>query len=283
MTFGQRALAILRSVLYLGLTFGIWMTLSMAAVKSELLTENPTATDSPALLIGGLIAITATLLATFFMCAITKEPVGDAGFRDPDPRRKVGFGFLWGGIIVALAVVVPWAAGHESLGGPNARAATVAAVGLRELGAFVPQSAAEEIFLRGYALLHLRRGIGDVPAVLLTGSLFGVLHLANPESGLLAAFAITLVGIFLGFLVVRTGSLWMAIGLHIAWNWFEGFFFGHPVSGMPAGVALIRRTAADESLWTGGAFGPEKSLPTIVILVACVAAVLFWRRRTKVA
>src|SRR5262249_53461940 len=196
----------LRAVLYLLLAAGVYMVLATAASKSELITDNPRAADSPVLLISGLVMLAAALIPTFFMCMVSREPVGAVGFADPNPRRKVALGFLLGGVIVALAVVAPWAAGHEHLPGPNAGAATVAMVGLRELGAFVPQSAAEEVFLRGYALAHLRRGVGDLPAVLVTGSVFGVLHINNPSSGPLAAAVIALVGIFLGLLVVRTGS-----------------------------------------------------------------------------
>src|SRR5262249_40089366 len=261
----------------------LYFVLSIGATQAGLVKQGVGTLDDPALLIGGLIGLISTLGATFFMCMIRGEPVGSVGFADPDPRAKVGLGFLWGGAIVAIAVVVPWIAHHETLGGPNAGAKAVAIAGLRLLGGFAPQSASEEIFLRGYALSHLRRGIGNVPAVLATGTTFGVLHLFNPNSSWVAAANISLVGVFLGALVVRTGSIWMAIGLHISWNWFEGFFFGHPVSGIFPGTALIVRTTADGSLWTGGGFGPEASLPTAIVLFGCLAAVLFWRRERKPA
>jgi CAAX protease family protein len=281
MTIWQRALEVLRAVLFVLLCIGVYFLLSIAATQSGLLKQGLGTLDDSGLLIGGLIGLVSTVGATSFMCMIRGEPIGDVGFADPNPRAKVGWGFLWGGAIVALAVVIPWAAHHESLGGPTGSAGAVTMAGLRLLGGFAPQSASEEIFLRGYALAHLRRGVGNVPAVLVTGTLFGVLHLANPNSSWVAAANISLVGVFLGALVIRTGSIWMAIGLHIAWNWFEGFFFGHPVSGIAAGTALLHRASADQSLWTGGAFGPEASLPTAIVLAASLAAVLFWPREQK--
>ena len=283
MTIGQRALEVLRAVLFVLLVIGLYFVLSIAASQVGLVRQSTGTLDDPSLLIGGLIGLAATVGATYFMCVMSREPMGHAGFADPNPQRKVGLGVVWGGGIVALAVVIPWVAHHESLGGPNAGAINELTAGLRELGAFTPQSASEEIFLRGYALTHLRRGVGDAAAVLVTGTTFGVLHLANPNSSWVAAANISLVGIFLGVLVIRTGSIWMAIGLHIAWNWFEGFFFGHPVSGIAPGTALIRRSGADDSLWTGGAFGPEASLPTAIVLAACLAAVLFVTRERKPA
>jgi membrane protease YdiL (CAAX protease family) len=281
MTIGQRVLEVLRAILFLALSFGLYIVLSIAATQVGLVRQGTGTLDDPSFLIAGILTLAATVGATFFLCAISREPIGNVGFADPNPQRKVGLGFLWGGAIVALAVVVPWAVRHETLGGPNAGAVGVLSAGLRELGAFTPQSASEEIFLRGYALAHLRRGVGNVPAVLVTGTAFGVLHLTNPNSNWVAAANISLVGIFLGALVIRTGSIWMAIGLHIAWNWFEGFFFGHPVSGISPGTALIQRASADNSAWTGGAFGPEASLPTAIVLFGCLLAVLFWRREPK--
>jgi hypothetical protein len=278
MTIAQRAIEVLRAVLFVLLCIGLYFVLSIAATQAGLVRPGRGTLDDSAIMIGGLIGFVASLGATFFMCLIRGEPVGEVGFGDPNPRRKVGLGFLWGGAIVTVAVLIPWIARRESLGGPNAGAWAVAMTGLRQLGAFTPQSAAEEIFLRGFALAHLRRGLGNVAAVLLTGTLFGVLHLANPNSSWIAAVNISLVGVFLGALVVRTGSIWMAIGLHIAWNWFEGFFYGHPVSGIFPGTALLTRAAADASLWTGGNFGPEASLPTAIVLLGCLSAVLLWPR-----
>jgi membrane protease YdiL (CAAX protease family) len=193
----------------------------------------------------------------------------------------VALGFFWGGLLVALTVAIPWLSGHERLGGPEVGASALLVGALRDLGALVPQSAAEEIFLRGYALTHLRRGVGSVLAVLLTGSLFGILHLGNPNVSRMAIINIALVGIFLGAVVVRTGSLWTTIGLHIAWNWFEGFFFGHPVSGIQAGTSLFHRIAPSGDAWTGGGFGPEASVPTAVVVAAMLAGTLLWRTKSS--
>jgi len=281
MTLKLRALEVLRALLFVLLGIGLYFLLAIGATQAGLVQQGNGTIDSPGFLISGLIALVSMVGATFFMCMIRGEPVGEVGFADPNPRRKVAFGFLWGGVIVTLAVLIPWMAHHESLAGPNASAKVVAIGGLRLFGGLAPQSAAEEMFLRGYALAHLRRGVGNIPAVLLTGTVFGVLHLTNPNSTWVAAANISLVGVFLGALVIRTGSIWMAIGLHISWNWFEGFFYGHPVSGIAAGTALVRQTAFDESLWTGGKFGPEASLPTAIVLAGCLAAVLFWPRERK--
>ncbi len=71
----------------------------------------------------------------------------------------------------------------------------------------------EEILFRGVILAGLRRSLGDATAVLITAFLFAALHL-SPER-FLAQF---LVGLLLGALVVRCGSIWPAILLHALHN-----------------------------------------------------------------
>jgi membrane protease YdiL (CAAX protease family) len=67
----------------------------------------------------------------------------------------------------------------------------------------------EELLFRGLLLAGLRRSLGDAGAVLASAFCFAALHL-SPER-FLAQFA---VGILLGMLVVRSGSLWPAVVLH---------------------------------------------------------------------
>ena len=71
----------------------------------------------------------------------------------------------------------------------------------------------------------------------------------------------------------RTKQLWLSIGLHIGWNFFEGVVFGFPVSGLDI-YPLLRIKVTGPELWTGGAFGPEAGL--IVLPSLIVGAVLIY-------
>jgi len=102
-------------------------------------------------------------------------------------------------------------------------------------------------------------------------------HLANPNWSLLAIVNLTVGGVFLAFAYLRTRQLWLPIGIHIGWNFFQGPVFGFPVSGTDS-FTLINHTVNGPELLTGGAFGPEAGLINLLI-VAIGAALIYWYTR----
>jgi membrane protease YdiL (CAAX protease family) len=115
--------------------------------------------------------------------------------------------------------------------------------------------------------------------VLLSSGVFSLLHLVNPnaESIGFVAVGLFLAGVFLAFGYLRTRQLWLPIGLHIGWNFFEGVIFGFPVSGLEY-YQLTRITVVGPQYWTGGAFGPEAGLVLIPGLILGFILVFFYTR-----
>jgi hypothetical protein len=76
-----------------------------------------------------------------------------------------------------------------------------------------------------------------------------------------------------------TGSIWLAAGIHMGWNFTEGFVFGAFDSGFRDPHTLFRTTLAGADWLTGGRFGPEGSIVTLGYGVcACgVLCALVWR------
>lgn len=132
----------------------------------------------------------------------------------------------------------------------------------------ITAAALEEVATRGYPFQVLSLAIGVWPAAALLSLLFGALHLLNPHHSFLGFANTVLVGMLLAFMVIRTGTLWMAIGFHFAWNFTLGTLFGLPVSGVDIFLALVKARAEGHPLLTGGDYGLEASLTgTIVILL----------------
>jgi membrane protease YdiL (CAAX protease family) len=124
----------------------------------------------------------------------------------------------------------------------------------------------EELLSRGYHLQTLASGINLFWGVVLSSAVFGFLHIFNPGATWASTLGIFFAGIYLAYAYIRTKQLWLPIGLHIGWNFFQGVVFGFPVSGTTA-YALTRVNVHGPELWTGGAFGPEAGLIVLPSLV----------------
>jgi hypothetical protein len=142
-----------------------------------------------------------------------------------------------------------------------------------------PTAVGEELMLRGVVLRQLARGTRPWIAVALTGSCFGAMHLLNPSATAVAALNVALVGVWFGVLALRS-SLWSSIGAHVAWNWFEGFFYGQPVSGIEPGRALLSGWLDGAPFFSGGQFGPEAAGVTSVLLALAIVVSVGWNRRS---
>ena len=175
-------------------------------------------------------------------------------------------------------------------------------LGLRGLGALwsmlsmaVFSGVFEETLFRGVLFRHIETMLGSWAALAVTCALFGVAHLANPGATPFAALAIAMeAGILLGAAYLLTRRLWLAVGIHAAWNFTQGWVFSVPVSGgkAPLGLLITRRIGPD---WlTGGDFGLEASVPALLVATTAGVALLviaarkgrirppMWRREMSV-
>lgn len=131
----------------------------------------------------------------------------------------------------------------------------------------------EEIFSRGYHLQNLAEGLNVPLGALLSSLIFALMHLGNPHPSLLAIAGLTLAGLFFCFAFYRSRSLWLPVGLHWGWNFFENTLFGFPVSGLNL-FSLVSLKVSGPELFTGGAFGPEAGLALLPGLL--LGAGLVW-------
>jgi membrane protease YdiL (CAAX protease family) len=135
----------------------------------------------------------------------------------------------------------------------------------------------EELFSRGYQLQNFREGLNLRWGLLLSSAVFALLHIGNPYSSWSSILGILAAGYFLAYGWVRTRKLWLSIGLHIGWNFFEGTIFGFPVSGTQT-FRLMQHSIAGPDLVTGGSFGPEAGL---IMLPALLVGAVMIREYTK--
>ncbi|MBS1249983.1 MAG: hypothetical protein MAG431_01572 [Chloroflexi bacterium] len=141
------------------------------------------------------------------------------------------------------------------------------------LGIFIIVGWQEELLTRGYWLQNLEDGLNIYWAVAISSLIFSVAHLANPNFSIVSLIGLIVSGLFLAYGYISTRQLWLPIGLHIGWNFFEGNIFGFPVSGLNV-PRLIVHTVKGPILWTGGSFGPEAGL--ILLPALAIGAFFIW-------
>ncbi|OLL14092.1 CPBP family intramembrane glutamic endopeptidase [Actinomyces oris] len=138
----------------------------------------------------------------------------------------------------------------------------------------------EEILVRGVMLRLIEGWVGTWWALAVTAVFFGAAHLGNPQATIFGAVAIALeAGILLGACYLLTRRLWLAIGVHAAWNFVQGGIFGSDISGTGSGRGLIEARFTGPDLLTGGAMGIEASVVAVVLCTAAGLVMLLAVRR----
>jgi membrane protease YdiL (CAAX protease family) len=188
---------------------------------------------------------------------------------------ELAVGVALGAALFSGIMGVLLATGVYAITGPTAAAS------LEPLGDSL-EGAVEELIFRG-AFFRLLWSVFRVSWALgLSSALFGAMHLVKAGADLMAVLGIIFGGgIPLAALYVLTSRLWASIGYHIAWNFTEAYVFGAYVSGSESGSSLYQVRPVDgvSALWSGGAFGPEASIATVVTGLLVGAALLAFAKR----
>lgn len=191
---------------------------------------------------------------------------------------ELAIGLAVGAAVMIGTGLILWATGWGSF-----RWQPVSAIAA-SLSGSIESGVAEEIVFRLIILRLLWRAFGVWTALAVSAALFGLLHLGNPNATLFAAVCIAFeAGILLAAFYILTGRVWMSIGVHAGWNFTQGWLLGAAVSGgggVAGGPLTHTPTAGVNPVLSGGAFGPEASLPALALCTAVGLAVL-WAARTR--
>jgi hypothetical protein len=135
----------------------------------------------------------------------------------------------------------------------------------------------EELMFRAILLRILSRALGLRYGLALSAALFGLAHLNHVDW--LAATSITInAGLSLGLLYMATGRLWIAIGMHTAWDFTEDSFLGvNSNNGLLRSIPVVGRS----ELLTGGQFGPDASIFSLLLGVLLAGAIVWAHRKGR--
>ena len=230
------------------------------------------------------ISLVTALLLTWIFGLLEGRRVDDYGL----PVRDAFGARFWEGFAIGVANAGLVALGMLLLGGMTVHGlalhgTAILWAALAWLGANMLVGLAEEYLFRGYLLQSLWRSLGFWPAAVLIALWFGADHYFF-KSGENVRDLITLVslGIWCCYSVLRTGSLWLAAGYHVAFDYMQLFVIGTQ-NGSVTPVDHLLSTSFEGPAWiNGGVLGTEASL-LMYPFIALMFVYLRWRypRGTK--
>jgi len=224
------------------------------------------------------VMLAMTVIATAVMARIEKKPFGSFGLGGQRSIRNFVIGMATGFVSLSALVGLLYACGYLAFDGIALQGLSIFTYGTLWFGGFMLVAISEEMMIRGYLQNTLFRGIGPWPSIVVLSLLFTVMHLGNPGESAMGLMGVFVAGIFLCLLRWLSGSLWLGIGFHAAWDWSQSYLYGTPDSGYMAQGHLMMTHAIGDIKFSGGTAGPEGSLfANPVLLIGMLALLLIIR------
>lgn len=210
----------------------------------------------------------------FVMAAIERRPFATFGL----PWRQALRARFWQGAGAGLAALTLLVGALGSTGAIHFGSSPTTALqgigfGVAYAILFVLLAVREEFLCRGYGLVALAEVSAFWPAALASTVWFTWTHADNAGENWLGLANVAAFGLLACLMLRRTGSLWMAIGFHAAWNWGQTYVYGVSDSGHPAppGHLLASSTSPAAPAWLSGAsVGPEGSALCAALLALLI-------------
>ena len=179
----------------------------------------------------------------------------------PGMGKQFGAGLLIGAGLYTACELILMGLGIYRIDGVNPLSYMLPAIAMA-----LSSSVFEELLFRGVLFLSVEKWFGSWVALVVSSLVFGLTHLVNPQATIEGALFIAVeAGVLLAAALMLTRRLWLCIGFHMAWNYTQSAIFSGIVSGNEAEQGLIRSTMKGPDWLTGGNFGVESSVLSLVL------------------
>jgi uncharacterized protein len=226
--------------------------------------------NAPAFLVQEIIETVAVIVATGLLARLERRRIDSFGL----PVRLAFGGRFWEGVALGFA-----GAGLVAVAMLAMKGMIIQGIALHGTELIVELvlwlvvmllvGLNEEYLFRGYPLQALSRGLGFWPAAVLLSLFFGAAHLTKSGENAIDITNIVLIGLLLCLTLQRTGTLWLAVGFHFAFDFMQFFVIGTRNGGATPVGHLLDATFPGPAWVNGGALGTEASyflLPVIALL-----------------
>lgn len=220
--------------------------------------------DSP--LIGVAIAVALSVAIMLFYVAwgkfIERREVKELSL--PGAGREFAIGALVGTALYAACVLLLMVLGMYTIEGLNPLAIMIPGIAMA-----VKSAVFEELVFRGVLFGSVEAMAGSWIAIIVSSLVFGFIHLLNPSATIGGAIYICIeAGLLFSAAYMVTRRLWMAMGLHMLWNYVQSAVFSGIVSGGVMMPGLFKTKVEGPDFVTGGSFGMEESLGALIFCTA---------------
>lgn len=221
-----------------------------------------------------LVLVTPTTYFAYWLYVRYVERRGLTELGTVNAWREFSLGFLVGFGLFSLVIAILWILDVYRVDGVNF--VLISLIGAL-VGAFV-SAFAQELIFRGVIYRITEEWLGTWWAIAISALLFGLIHLSSAGATIFSALGVALqAGVLLAAAYALTHRLWMAIGLHMAWDFANDGIFGVGVAGQSGQAlhGLLQANLSGPRLLTGGTVGIEASVVALVIVL--IAAILMLR------
>lgn len=215
-----------------------------------------------------------SLIVILWARYIEKSPWAGLGFTKKGAGKDFLLGWGIGAAMLTTCVLLMWGFGAIQVTSFQFSANLVGEFLILVL-AWSIQGTTEELLTRGWMFSSLAAKHNIPVGILVSSLFFSFLHLGNDGISLIPLLDLTLFAILACLVMLKTGNLWVIGGLHAAWNCFQGNVFAFPVSGTQAGQSFIAVETSGPDWLSGGAFGVEGSVISLLIQAGMITWLVY--------
>ena len=199
-----------------------------------------------------LLSFLYTIIAFFLWVRfIEKRPIRTMGFSKGNGLSEFAKGVLVGAIMITTVLVVFFITGDAKFERIQFSLPFLVSWMLVLIG-YILQTAAEEIYIRGWLVPIISYHNNAYLAILIASTMFTYFHLDNNGASWLSTLHLFIFGLFTAVYAMKRGNIWGPCGFHFAWNFIMGNVYGFHVSGYDSESSLMYFTTSNRTFITGG-------------------------------
>ena len=143
------------------------------------------------------------------------------------------------------------------------------------------QSTSEELWCRTFMYERINVHYPLWVAIVVNGTVFGLLHSFNTGITVLAMADLIICGLAYSLLRWYSGSIWTCFGIHTMWNFTQNFLFGLPNSGLVSEASVFHLDASTgiSTLFYSYEFGVEGAVPAVFIDLVLAGVIIYLAKR----